>query len=40
MLESIHELVSQIINIRMAKAMKFRREVHGFRRYQGAHTQI
>ena len=40
LLESIHKLVSQIINIRMTKSIEFCKEVHGFRCKRGTHTAI
>ena len=40
LLESIHKLISQIINIRMGNTIDFCEEVHGFRRRRGCHTAI
>ena len=40
LLESIHKLISQIINIRMGNTIKFCEEVHGFRRRRGCFTAI
>ena len=40
LLESIHKVVSQIINIRMGDTINFCEEVHGFRRKRGCHTAI
>ena len=40
LLETIHKLVSQIINIRMGNTIKFCEEVHGFRRKRGCFTAI
>ena len=40
LLESIHKLVSQIINIRMGNTIEFCDDVHGFRRKRGCHTAI
>ena len=40
LLETIHKLVSQIINIRLAEAVEFVDEVHGFRKKRGTFTAI
>ena len=40
LLETIHKLVSQIINIRMASAVSFDKDVHGFRKRRGTYTAI
>ena len=40
LLESIHKIVSQIINLRMAKSITFSEEVHGFRAKRGTNTAI
>ena len=40
LLETIHKLVSQVINLRMAKSINFCEEVHGFCRKRGTHTAI
>ena len=40
LLEAIHKLISQIINLRIAAAVKFDEDVHGFRRRRGTYTAI
>ena len=40
LLESIHKLCSQIINLRLAQTIEFCDEVHGFRRKRGTFTAI
>jgi hypothetical protein len=40
LLESIHKLVSQIINMRLGKTIQFCEEVHGFRKKRGCYTAI
>ena len=40
LLEVIHKLVSQIINLRLGEKIKFLPEVHGFRRHRGTYTAI
>ena len=40
LLESVHKVISQIINVRMANSIQFCEEVHGFRRHRGTHTAI
>ena len=40
LLETIHKLISQIINIHMSSAIKFHEDVHGFRRRRGTYTAI
>ena len=40
LLETIHKLVSNIINLRIAKEVEFDEDVHGFRRKRGTHTAI
>ena len=40
LLEVIHKLISQIINLRMMRAIDFCEEVHGFRRRRGTFTAI
>ena len=40
LLETIHKLISQVINLRMAAAVDFCEEVHGFRKKRGTHTAI
>ena len=40
LLEVIHKVVSQIINLRMATAITFLEDVHGFRRKRGTYTAI
>ena len=40
LLEAIHKLISQIINIRMASAVSFDKDVHGFRKRRCTYTAI
>ena len=40
LLESIHKLSSQIINLRLAQTIEFCDEVHGFRKKRGTFTAI
>ena len=40
LLEAVHKLVSQIINLRMAEAIEFVDEVHGFRKGRGTYTAV
>ena len=40
LLETLHKLVSSIINIRLTKSIKFCEEIHGFRRGRGCYTAI
>ena len=40
LLEVIHKLVSQVINLRMATSIEFLEEVHGFRCGRGTYTAI
>ena len=40
LLEIIHKLISQIINMRMSKAITFCESVHGFRKKRGTYTAI
>jgi DNA replication initiation complex subunit (GINS family) len=40
LLESIHKLVSQIINMRLGETIQFCEEVHGFRKKRGCYTAI
>ena len=40
LLETIHKLISQIINIRISGTVDFCDSVHGFRRERGTHTAI
>ena len=40
LLEVIHKLIPQIINLRMANSIQFLEEVHGFRRGRGTFTAI
>ena len=40
LLETIHKLISQIINMRMAGTIVFVDEVHGFRKKRGTFTAI
>ena len=40
LLESIHKLISQVINLRMATSIQFCEEVHGFRKQRGTFTAI
>ena len=40
LLETVHKLASQIINLRMAEAINFHEDVHGFCRKRGTHTAI
>ena len=40
LLETLHKLMSSIINMRMTKSIKFCEEIHGFRRGRGCYTAI
>ena len=40
LLKSIHELISQIINLRMAASINFCSEVHGFQKERGTYMAI
>ena len=40
LLETLHKLISAIINMRMAKSIKFCEAIHGFRRGRGCYTAI
>ena len=40
LLEAIHKLISQIINLRMSGVIQFCAEVHGFRKKRGTYTAI
>ena len=40
LLETIHKLVSQIINLRMSSTISFSEEVHGYRKKRGTYTAI
>ena len=40
LLEVIHKLISQVINLRLNAHIKFLPEIHGFRRQRGTHTAI
>ena len=40
LLECIHKLISQIINLHLSKAISFCDEVHGFRKKQGTFTAV
>ena len=40
LLESIHKIISQIINLRLGETIKFCDEVHGFRKRRGCYTAI
>lgn len=40
LLETIHKIISLLINIRMNNSIHFCKEVHGFRRKQGCFTAI
>ena len=40
LLEVIHKLISQIINLRLGTQIKFLPEVHGFRKHRGTYTAI
>ena len=40
LLEVIHKLISQIINLRLGSCIQFLPEVHGFRRQRGTYTAI
>ena len=40
LLETLHKLISSIINIRLTKNIKFCEEIHGFRRGRGCYTAI
>ena len=40
LLEYIHKLISQIINLHMSNAISFCKEVHGFRKERGIYTAI
>ena len=40
LLESIHKIISKIIDLRMAKAVKYSESIHGFRNKRGTYTAI
>ena len=40
LLEAIHKIISQIINIRLAEKIKFVKDVHGFRRGGECYTAV
>ena len=40
LLETIHKLISQVINLRMAASIRFLDKLHGFRRNRGTYTAI
>ena len=40
LLETLHKLMSSIINIRLTKSIQFCEEIHGFRRGRGCYTAI
>ena len=40
LLEAIHKIISQIINLRLGKTIQFCEEVHGFRKKRGCYTAI